>query len=233
MLDAVTSGVFGLLAALNYHHPIHPTQVHMPVGLIAGAFFLGVLGQVRHQPLFNRSAWHCMNLALVFMLPTIATGLLDWRHSYAGAMLPLIQAKFILATILSILLCAGFFIGRRGAWEGKRMVPIYTLCFLTAVGLGFIGGELVFGSGPQAAANDYKAGQELFAANCSSCHPNGGNRIKPDTPLKNSAKTSNFQTFNAWIRNPIRPMPPFPETDLSDAEAKELYQYVVNVINKS
>jgi mono/diheme cytochrome c family protein len=73
-----------------------------------------------------------------------------------------------------------------------------------------------------------KSGEEEFKANCSSCHPNGGNVIKPGNPIKGSKKITNFKKFLSWIRTPLQPMPPFAPSMISDKQAKKLYDYVVN-----
>jgi hypothetical protein len=56
--------------------------------------------------------------------------------------------------------------------------------------------------------------------------------INPKFPVKNSDKLANFTTFLNWIRSPKAPMPPFPVQPVSDQKAQELYQYIVNVIDK-
>jgi cytochrome c6 len=104
--------------------------------------------------------------------------------------------------------------------------------------LGFFGGELVYGNKPAPAISEnfqlekYQSGRALYAANCGGCHANGGNTIKPELPVKHSPKTADFQTFLAWVRNPRAPMPAYPEEVLSDQQARDMYQYIVNVLNK-
>lgn len=232
MLDVIASGFYEFLNALNYNHPIHPTQVHIPVGMIVGAFILGLLGLLRSQSQFSRAAWYCSNIALAFMIPTVATGLMDWRHSYSGAFLFPFKAKFLLAALLLALLFAGFLIGRNRRGGKKGMLIIYTLSTLMVGGLGYFGGELVYGSRVPVASKAFQTGQELYAANCGGCHMNGGNSMNPKLPVKNSPKTSDLHTFISWLRVPKRPMPAFTENALSESEARDLFDYIVNVINK-
>lgn len=145
MIDSSISFFYTLINQLGYRHPFHPTQVHFPVGLIFGAFILAVRGKVRHQPMLSRAGWYRMIIAMIWILPTFITGFMDWRHFYAGALLFTFKMKFILTTVLVILLAVGVFIGLRRGAESNGMVAIYALCLLAAAGLGFFGGELVYG----------------------------------------------------------------------------------------
>jgi uncharacterized membrane protein len=239
MINSSISFFYALINQLGYHHPLHPTQVHFPVGLIFGAFILCVWGKVRHQPKFSQAAWYCMIIATIWILPTVITGFMDWRHFYAGALLFPFTMKFILATVLLILLAVAVFVGLRGGAESNGMVAVYALCLLTVAGLGFFGGELVYGekTGPVAAENsqlkDYQPGRELYAANCGGCHVNGGNVISPERPVKHSPKTDDFRTFLAWVRNPKAPMPAYPSQVLSDQQATDLFEYIIYVLNRS
>jgi uncharacterized membrane protein len=232
MLDSLITSFYGLLTQLGYHHPLHPTQVHLPVGLIFGSFILDVFGRLRKKPQFSRSARHCMIVALIFTFPTVATGLMDWQHLYAEQILFPFKMKFILAPTLLIILFAGLFFGREGRGGTKVLAAVYSLSLLVVAGLGYFGGELVYGGKTGPAAKEFRAGQEIYAANCGGCHVNGGNVMNPDAPVKNSPKTADFDTFVAWIRKPRVPMPAFPDAVLSDSEARDLFKYVKNVLNK-
>jgi uncharacterized membrane protein len=238
MIDSSISFFYTLINQLGYSHPLHPTQVHFPVGLIFGAFVLGAWGKVRRQSMFSRAAWYCLVIAMIWILPTVITGFMDWRHFFAGAWVFPFAMKYLLATVLVILLAAGVLIGLRKGVESNAMVAVYTLCFLTVAGLGFFGGELVYGqkTAPVAAKSqlkDYQTGRKIYAANCGGCHPNGGNVMKPELPVKRSPKADDFKTFLAWIRNPKAPMPAYPSQVLSDQQAEDIYQYIINVVNKS
>jgi mono/diheme cytochrome c family protein len=232
MLNSFISSFYALLNQLGYPHPLHPTQVHLPVGLVLGAFILYFLGRVSNKPQLGRSARHCTIIALIFTFPTIATGLMDWQHFYAGQMLFPFRMKFILAPILLIILSAGLFFGRESRGGTKVLAAVYPLSLLVVAALGYFGGEIVFGGKTAPAAEAFRAGQEIYMANCGSCHKDGGNIINPDVPVKNSPKTADFDTFVAWIRKPKAPMPAFPNTVLSDSEARDLFEYVKNVLNK-
>jgi uncharacterized membrane protein len=232
MLDSLISSFYGWLTQLGYHHPLHPTQVHLPVGLVFGSFFLYFIGRMSNKPQLTRSARHCMIIALIFIFPTVATGFMDWHHFYAGQILFPFKMKFILAPILLIILSAGLFLGRESNGETKILDTVYLLSLLVVAGLGYFGGEIAYGGKTGPATSEFRSGQEIYAANCGSCHTDGGNVINPDFPVKNSQKTADFDTFLAWVRKPKAPMPAFPDAALSDSEARDLFKYVVNVLNK-
>lgn len=99
---------------------------------------------------------------------------------------------------------------------------------------------LVFGINAAASAQgkgtaDQTAGARIFNANCSRCHPNGGNIIVPDLPLAGSSKLHSLKTFLGWIRNPLMPdgsegaMPAFSRKQISDQQARTLYHYIISM----
>ena len=122
--------------------------------------------------MLSRAGWYCMIIAMIWILPTVITGFMDWRHFYAGALLFPLKMKFILAAVLVILLAVGVFIGLRRGSESNGMIAVYALCLLTVAGLGFFGGELVYGekAAPAGVENsqlkDYQPGREPYTANC-------------------------------------------------------------------
>jgi hypothetical protein len=77
-------------------------------------------------------------------------------------------------------------------------------------------------------------GAKIFVDNCVSCHPDGGNIIIPNLPLKGSRVLANFKTFNAFIRNPKMPdgsrgaMPSFTISKISDRQARALYHFIAS-----
>lgn len=124
----------------------------------------------------------------------------------------------------------------------KRFTACLFLLFLVAV-IGpargeeaMMGGEGMMASGEtgqQAASQkQVSAGEAVFQQNCSVCHPDGGNLIKPDKPIKGSTKLKNLKTFIGYIRSPYSPMPAFPASKISDQKAQELYDYIVKDLNK-
>jgi cytochrome c6 len=232
MLHAAIESFYSALSAWGYSHPLHPTQVHLVIGLSAGAFIFQCLGILRIAPHFFQSARHCFLLAFVFFFPTVLFGFTDWQRFYSGALLPPIQTKIALAGLLIIFLLAGVRIGRAEREKSAVTLGIYFMTLLTVGGMGYFGGSLVYGDRSAAIVDTYGKGQSLYAAHCGGCHPNGGNSITPGRPVKGSSTLSDFKVFLQWIRHPAALMPPFPETVLSDAEARELYGYITHVIDK-
>jgi LytS/YehU family sensor histidine kinase len=70
--------------------------------------------------------------------------MLDWLHFQEGEWNVYIIVKMILGFLLTILLIFSVILKRRGTTPNK-MLLIYILCLACAGGLGFSGGELVFG----------------------------------------------------------------------------------------
>lgn len=229
MVDSWISTFYGFLESIPYSHPVHPTQAHMPIGLVAGAFVF-CLGAVllRRAGLF-RTARHCMGLALFFWFPTVLFGFMDWQHFFDGAWIFAFKMKMLLAVLLLVLLLAGIFAARREELPGKALTAIYLGCFLTVGGLGYFGGEIVF-AGKGAQESLQQAGAGLYASNCAGCHPRGGNVMNAGKPVKGSQKLTDFDTFLTWIRSPDAPMPAFSESALSRRQAAELYGYVNHVM---
>jgi mono/diheme cytochrome c family protein len=127
------------------------------------------------------------------------------------------------------------------------MMVVYALAVVGVVGLGWFGGKLVYGgfspaaqaapaAAPANSAPASPAGQRLFAANCSSCHPNGGNVIVAELPLKKSKMLASAAAFTAFIRSPKMPdgsagqMPSFSDDQVTDKQAGELYTYIQSML---
>lgn len=235
MIDSWINAFYNALGSIGYTHPVHPTMVHMPIGLVTGALILAFAALWTRGATVALAARYCLIVAFIFYFPTVTLGLMDWQHFLHGAWLFPIEMKMILAGLLLIFLSITLFLNYRLGAGSKALLPFYVLCFCCVVGLGYFGGQLVYGgkSQSQPAAKGYKAGEQVFSANCSGCHPHGGNVIKPNMPLKNSNKLTDYKTFLNWIRNPKSPMPPFSANSISEQKAHELYQYIVHVIDQS
>jgi uncharacterized membrane protein len=236
--------VYNLLAKLGYTHPIHPTEVHMPIGLVVGSLVFIYIALIfnrrkpekRHR--LGQTVRYCIILAFIWIFPTMLFGYMDWQHFYAGAWLFPIKVKLITAGILAVLLFFAILVARKWGPASIFAVPIYTLCFLAVVVLGYFGGQLVYGAKPAAVSAKDTAGRKIFATNCSACHPNGANVILPNFPLKGAKELDHFETFLAFVRDPKLPngrpgpMPPFPPSKISDSEAHELYDYITQELVK-
>jgi uncharacterized membrane protein len=228
--------VYEFLAGLGYVHPIHPTEVHMPIGLVVGAFIFAWIALLFRRPKLAQTARYCVILALIWLFPTMLFGIMDWQHYYAGAMLFPIKMKLIVAPLLLMLLVTAVILGYKKGAGSLSVLATYCLCFVAVIILGYFGGQMVYGTRGSAPPPEVNAGAKVFSANCQGCHPHGGNILKPNLPLRNAPQLAEFNSFVGFIRDPKPPdgsrgaMPAFPPEKISDRQARELYKYVVEVI---
>jgi uncharacterized membrane protein len=216
---------YELLEKIGYTHPVHPAFTHIPMGLIIGAFIFSLVALVFRRNILPSVAYRrIILLALIFSIPTALFGYTDWQHFYDGDWLFPIKVKLVLTGLLIVLLFIGTIYGRKTERETKRLLTIYTLCFLVVTGLGYFGGQLVFESEgrPEKVPIRFLVGEKVFAANCNDCHPRAGNII-------NAPQLADFEKFLALLRNPPESMPPFPPEQISDQKAMRLFLYLVQL----
>jgi uncharacterized membrane protein len=232
------NSVYEFLARLGYTHPIHPTEVHMPIGLVVGALIFAYVAVIFNRRQLENTVRYCIILAFIWLFPTILFGYMDWQHFYLGAWLFPIKVKITLAFILAVLLLIAILIGRKKGAGSIPALVLYTLCFMVVVVLGYFGGQLTYGTRAASTPAEFKTGEKLFKANCSACHPTGKNAIIPNLPIVGSDKLASFDTFLAFVRNPklpngkSGPMPPIIPSKLSDKQLNELYGYIINELAK-
>jgi hypothetical protein len=130
------------------------------------------------------------------------------------------------------LLFAATLLGRKYRAASRNLLPICFGLFCCIVVLEFFGGRMVYGGNTTSFPEAFKAGEKIFAAECSTCHPHGGNVIDRSRPVLHSPKLKDFNTFLAWLRHPAESMPAFPTSEISDAQGKELYAYIMNVLEQ-
>ena len=135
--------VYQLLEQIGFTHPLHPAITHLPMGMAMGAFFFG-LASLRYSVLAT-TARHCAVLGVIFVPPTIVLGIFDWQHYYDGDWSALFITKIVLACVLPLLLLAAVAAGSGGRNDSRLPLVLYALCLFTAVGLGYIGGEIGYG----------------------------------------------------------------------------------------
>lgn len=140
----MTDLIFSTLEAIGFAHPLHPALTHIPMGMVIGCFIFGLVAFITKKPAYSKSAMHCSVVALLFIIPTIVAGYLDWQQFFGATMSVFIIIKFVLAAVLTVLLAISIRAGLQGASTGK-MFLLYTLCLACAGGLGFSGGELIYG----------------------------------------------------------------------------------------
>ncbi|TKB06468.1 DUF2231 domain-containing protein [Desulforhopalus sp. IMCC35007] len=140
----MTEFIFSTLEAIGFAHPLHPALTHIPMGMVIGCFFFGLVAFVTRKAVFLKTSLHCSVLALIFIIPTIFAGYLDWQQFFGGTMSIFITIKIVLAIVLTLLLAYSIRENIQGAGVGK-MFLLYTLCLACAGGLGFSGGEIIYG----------------------------------------------------------------------------------------
>jgi uncharacterized membrane protein len=171
--------IYKALSAIGYTHPIHPAMTHLPLGMAMGALIFALAGLASRRSGMEVTARQCTILALISVFPTMVLGYMDWHQYYGGAWLFPIKMKIVLA--ISLILLLGFSIySRRESGTGfKTALVVYTLCFLNAAGLGYFGGELVFGKTAAAVQKDHSSGPtratyadvgRIFNQSCVVCH---------------------------------------------------------------
>jgi uncharacterized membrane protein len=234
VIESSINAFYQFLNNYGFPDPLHAALVHMPIGLVVGAFVLGWIATFLDREKLAMSAHHCIILAFLFWFPAVLFGLMDWQYFYRGAWLTPIKMKLILASILLILFAAALFFGyREKAGSKKATLTIYTLCLITVVLLGWFGARLVYAEKNKDVSKTYQRGEKIFVANCKTCHPGGGNVIQPAKPFKNSPALKNLDAFISLIRHPNMPMPASSPSQVSDSEAKELYKYITNELTNS
>ena len=228
--------VYQLLARIGFTHPLHPPATHLPAGLIIGGFIFALVALIFSRKNLTLTARHCLILALVTAVPTILLGLMDWQHRFGGAYIFEIKVKLVLAGILLFLLLAAIVYSVLVGGFTKTVMVIHTLCLLTVLGLGYFGGELVYGTRETAGtqpAGPAAEGEQLFKQNCSACHFTDSTNKKVGPGLKGVFKQAKFpvsgrpvsdDTFRQILKTPVRQMPPFGH--LSDEQADALLDYL-------
>ncbi len=235
--------IYPFLESLGYTHPPHPALTHLPVGLTFGAFLLALAGTVFGRESFSRSAFHCAVLALLSLMPTVLLGLADWSRYYGGALIFPIRMKLILAGALALVLICAVVAAWRKASGGAAFI-CYTLGVMAVIGLGFYGGELVYGSSPAPVESSSEpdgpadsalvaAGVEVFDRNCSFCHATSGTADKVGPSLgglfaMDQLPVSNWKATEANIRKQIQtPYDEMPSFDgLSNEKMDALIAYL-------
>ena len=228
--------IYQTLAKIGYSHPLHPPATHLPAGLIIGAFVFALIAWIFNRKSLAQSARHCFILALVMAVPTVLLGLMDWQHRFGGAYLFEIKMKLVLAGILLlVLLMAVVYTALSGTFT-KSVVALYALCLVAVIGLGYFGGELVYGTQTPAAAETEGSaadGALVFKQNCSACHHSDSSATKVGPGLKGIFKLDKFplsgsavsdENFRKLLKTPFSKMPSFGH--LTDEQVDALLFYL-------
>jgi uncharacterized membrane protein len=223
--------IYQTLAKIGYTHPLHPPATHLPAGLIIGAFVFALTAWIFNRKNLARTTRHCLILALIMAVPTILLGLMDWQYRFGGAWLFEIKMKLVLAGILLLLLILAAVYGVLTGAFTKTVVVLVTLCLLTVIGLGYFGGELVYGTkAPEGEEVKGLAaeGAMVFKQNCSACHHTDNTATKVGPGLMGVFKQTKFpisgrpvsdDNFRQILKTPYSKMPPFGHLSAEQVDA--------------
>jgi len=227
--------IYQTLSKFGYTHPLHPTLTHVPIGLVIGAFLFALAAMIFRWTSLVQTARHCVILAVIVLVPTALLGIMDWQHFYGGAMLFPIKMKLVLAGVLAIFLILAVIFGLLGETFSKIVFALYLLCLLSAVGLGYFGGELVYGTkAPAVSVSEGPAaeGAVVFQQNCSACHLTDSTATKIGPGLKGIFKGDKFpvsgllvseENFRKQLKTPLSKMPPFGNLKKEQVDALVAY----------
>jgi len=228
--------IYQILAKFGYTHPVHPTLTHVPIGMVMGAFVFALIALIFSRTTLAQTARHCVILGLLAAIPTAILGIMDWQHFFGGSMLFPIKMKLILAGVLIIFLILAVTFGFFGERFSKIVICLYVLCLLTSIGLGYFGGELVYGKKASEAAKLEGLAAEgavLFQQNCSACHLTDSTATKIGPGLKGIFKGDKFpisgkpvseENFRGLLKKPFDKMPPFGH--LPEGQVNSLIDYL-------
>lgn len=228
--------IYQVLNRFAYTHPIHPIFTHLPIGLVFGAMFFSIAAGISRRSDLAQSARHCTVLALILMLPALASGGMDWQHFYGGAYLFVFKVKLALAGILLIFLMMTVVAGRAGKTISNTLFFLNLCCLLTVIALGYFGGQLVYGSKPsqaQTAVSLADTGAAVYRQHCSACHFADSSTEKIGPGLKGLFKQETFPSsgdpategnFKKMLKNPLDEMPAYDH--LSEADVAALIVYM-------
>lgn len=227
--------IYQVLNRFDYTHPIHPIFTHLPIGLVFGVMFFSIAAGLFRRSDLAQSARHCAILALILLLPALASGVMDWQYFYGGAMLFIFKAKMALAGVLLFFLVLAVVAGRSERSISNTLFFLYLCCLLTVIALGYFGGQLVYGSKPsqpQTAASLVDKGTVIYGQNCSACHFADSGTEKVGPGLKGIFKQEVFPSsgdpatednFRKLLKNPLDEMPSFDHLPESDVAALIVY----------
>ena len=227
--------IYQTLTKFGYTHPLHPTLTHLPIGMVMGAFFFVLVALIFRRANLAQTARHCSVLALIAAVPTALLGLMDWQHLYGGSLLFPIKMKLVLAGILIVFLILAVIFGFLGESFSKTVISLYVLCLFSVIGLGYFGGELVYGTKqPAAEVSEGPAAERVmvFKQNCSACHLTDSTATKIGPGLRGVFKGDKFpvsglpvseENFRKQLQEPFDKMPPFGHLPPEQVEALIAY----------
>jgi uncharacterized membrane protein len=137
--------VYEFLTRLGYPHPIHPTEVHIPIGLVVGATIFRLAAPLLTRPELVRTAHHAAVLALILLAPTIVFGIMDWQYFYGGIWTRPFQVKIWLTPLLVLCVGASVVVAHRTEMKSPLVTLLYIGALVIVVVIGYFGGNIVYG----------------------------------------------------------------------------------------
>jgi uncharacterized membrane protein len=223
--------VYQILAKIGYTHPLHPTLTHLVMGLVMGAFIFVLIATFVRRESLARTAWHCIVLALIALLPTAVLGYADWQHRFAGDLIFPITMKLILAGLLLVLLVVATVMGFRSENWSRNIVTLYAVCLVVVIGIGYFGGELVYGKRAPTGVTEeglVSEGALVFNQSCSACHHSDKTDYKIGPGMQGlfqleklpvSGRPVTEANIRMQLKTPFKNMPPFPELSEEKVDA--------------
>lgn len=246
--------LYETLRSMGYTHPLHPPMTYLPLGMVMGSLLFSLLSVFPRCGKFVVTARHCITLGFVGVFPTMLLGYLDWHYFYGGRLIAPIQMKLILAAVLTLLLALAVVLYWKLPAQDKRIFVVHVLCFATIVGIGYFGGELVFGgftpNGVETAAADapdqettaggltFADVAPIFNQSCTSCHsgsdaPTGLKLDSYAAVLKGSqdgpvvvAGKPDASELVKRIRGEVEPRMPYRQPPLADDKIQRIAAWV-------
>ncbi len=242
--------IYHFLEKLGFTHPLHPLLTHLPIALVVAALTFQLIAFLtRSYDKYAQTARHCSILAFLAVFPTIILGLTDWTYFYGGQWMFEIKMKMILAGVLTLLLFLLVIVHIKRSTRSGTVLVLYLLSFFTVTGLGYFGGEIVFGkSAPAGVAAQKKEGTpsnvaftdvlNIFQNNCTGCHsganpPHSLNLTTYDKVMKGSSngavvvpgKPAKSELIER-VKGISTPRMPYKEKPLPDSKIQILEKWV-------
>jgi uncharacterized membrane protein len=135
--------------AKAFGHPIHPSLIVFPLGLLSTAVLFDIVRLATKNPVWSEVSLYLIGAGVVGGLIAAVFGLIDWIAIESGTAAKRIGARHGLLNVVVVLLFAASFWLRLPDPGGPSGFTL-TLSFLGAIlslYTGWLGGELVFRKG--------------------------------------------------------------------------------------
>lgn len=136
--------VYHFLEGIGFTHPLHPAITHPPMGMVLGGVIFFFIYAVFNRPDFLTAAYYCTGLGFLGIFPAVLSGLLDWQYRLHGEWNPFIITKMVFAAGLALAMLATIKFSTGHEINSNRLMVTYFLCLVFIIGLGYMGGELLY-----------------------------------------------------------------------------------------